>query len=161
MSLRLRIVGVGKVRERFWQAGIAEYSKRLAPYARLELLSVAEEALPEKPAAAAEAAVLEREGQRLLRAVEAGQVLAVLDVAGRGMSSEQFAAWIAQRAVEGQGSFAFVIGGSLGLAPAVRARADLLLSLGPMTFPHEMVPVLLLEQLYRACRINAGEPYHR
>ena len=161
MSLRLRIVGAGKVRERFWQAAMAEYQKRLPAYARLEIGAVADEPVPERLSAAEAVAVKEREGQRLLRALDPGQVVVALDGRGTTMSSEGFAAWLAERALAGQSSLAFVIGGTLGLADAVLARADLKLSLGPMTFPHQMVPVLLLEQIYRACRINAGEPYHK
>lgn len=161
MSLRIRIVGAGKIRERFWLDAMAEYQKRLSAYARVEVVAVADEPVPERVSAAEAAAIKEREGQRLLRAMDPGQAVVALDLRGATMSSEAFAAWLAERAVAGQGSFAFVVGGTLGLADSVLARADLRLSLGPMTFPHQMVPLLLLEQIYRACRINAGEPYHR
>lgn len=158
--MRLRIVLAGKIKERYLQQGVAEYLRRLRVYARVELAEVGDEPVPDRAAAADLARLREREAERLLRAVPAGDYLVALDAAGRSFSSEALAAWLTDRAVYSEPNLSFAIGGTTGLAPAVRDGAQLVLSLGPMTFPHQMVPLLLLEQIYRAFRIQRNEPYH-
>lgn len=161
MGLRIRILMVGRVKESYLQAAIAEYLKRLGPYAKVDLVSVPDEPTPDGAATALEEQVKAREGERLLKAIEPGQFVVALDGRGQMQSSEEFAAFLAERGLRGQSNLAFVIGGSLGLAPEVLKRADFRLSLGRMTFLHQMVPMILLEQVYRAFKINRGEPYHK
>lgn len=159
--MRIKILLAGRVRERYLQEGMAEYLKRLGPYARVELVQLPDEPVPERAAAAELAGARQREGERILKALDDGAYLVALDLQGRQLSSEEFAAFLRERAVRGEPNLAFAIGGSTGLAPAVLERARLRLCLGRMTFPHVLVPLLLLEQLYRGFRINAGEPYHK
>ncbi|MFO7173557.1 MAG: 23S rRNA (pseudouridine(1915)-N(3))-methyltransferase RlmH [Bacillota bacterium] len=159
--MRIRILIAGKVRERYLQEGAGEYLKRLRPYARVEMVELQDEPLPEGASPGELARVREREGERLLRALKEDEYLVALDIRGRQFSSEEFSLWLQERALRGESSLAFAIGGTTGLAPAVLERARLRLSLGLMTFPHQMVPLLLLEQIYRGFKIAAGEPYHR
>lgn len=157
--MRIKVLLVGKVREKYLRDGINEYLKRLGPYAKVELVQLADEPMPEKATAAEEEQGRGREGARLLKA--AAGYLVALDLRGEQYSSEQFAAFLAERALRGQSRLSFLIGGSTGLAPEVTRQAGHLLSLGAMTLPHQMVPLVLLEQLYRSFKINAGEPYHK
>lgn len=159
--LRIRLVTVGKVKERYLQDGIQEYLKRLGPYARVELVTLPDEPIPENASPAQEEQVKQREGERILRTLDAGQHVVVLDGRGRNLSSEELAEFLSERALRGEPNLAFVIGGSLGLDDAVLQRADTKLSLGRMTFLHQMVPMILLEQIYRGFKINRGEKYHK
>lgn len=159
--LRIRLVTVGKVRERYLQEGIQEYLKRLGPYAKVEVVTLPDEPIPDNAAPAQEQQVKQREGERILRALDPGQHVVILDQQGRNWSSEELAEFLAERALRGDSSLAFVIGGSLGLAGAVLERADSKLSLGRMTLLHQMVPMILLEQIYRGFKINRGEKYHK
>lgn len=152
---------VGKVKEKYMIAGIAEYIKRLGPYTRTELITLADEATPDGASAAQEEQTRAREGQRILKALEPEQFVVALDGRGEMLSSEGLAAFLEERALRGQPQVSFVIGGSLGLSPEVLLRSDLRLSLGKMTFLHQMVPLILLEQIYRGFKINRGEPYHK
>jgi len=158
--MRITIVVVGKIKEPYLAAGIGEYAKRLAPFCRLATIEVAEEKMPDNPSLAEKAAVLAKEGERILRAVRPGSHLTVLDLAGGQLSSEDFAARLAALALAGASDLTFVIGGAFGLAPAVAAAARERLSFSKMTFTHQMIRLLLLEQLYRAFKISRGEPYH-
>lgn len=159
--MRIRIISVGKVKERYLQMGMQEYLKRLGPFAKVELVSLPDEAIPDGASAAEEEQVKRREGERLLKAIDPGQHVIVLDLGGRNLSSEELAEFLAERALRGEPNLAFVIGGSLGLDEAVLKRADTKLSLGRMTFLHQMVPLILLEQIYRGFKINRGEKYHK
>lgn len=138
-----------------------EYLKRLSPFARVELVSVADEPTPDGASTAQEEQIKGREGERILKLLDPGQVVVVLEIQGQVWSSEELAAFVSERGVRGESSLAFVIGGSLGLASEVLQRANYRLSLGRMTLPHQMVPMILLEQIYRAFKINRGEPYHK
>jgi len=158
--MHITIVAVGKIKEKYLTAGIDEFRKRLGPYCRLEIIEIDEERMPNAPSAADKAKALEREGERLLKQVRAGSHLIVLDVAGRQCSSEEFAGKIALLGVEGSSDITFAIGGAFGLAPAVLAAAKERLSFSKMTFTHQMVRFFLVEQIYRAFKINRGEPYH-
>jgi 23S rRNA (pseudouridine1915-N3)-methyltransferase len=156
--LKLKVLMVGKIKERYLQEGIREYLKRLGPYARVELHHVAEEpAVDPSPAQAEQART--REGERLLRAME--DYVVTLDQRGEQLSSEEIAQLLHVRALHGQPQITFVIGGSTGLAPAVLQKSHMTLSFGRLTYLHQMMPLLLLEQLYRAFKINQGEPYHK
>jgi 23S rRNA (pseudouridine1915-N3)-methyltransferase len=158
--MRLRIVCIGKIKEKYLQAGIAEFVKRLAPYAKLEVIELDEERMPENPSEADRAKALEREGERLLKQVKEGSDLILLDVFGKNLSSEELAERFSTLAVSGQSDITFVIGGAFGVSPELRKAANLRLSFSRMTFTHQMVRLLLVEQIYRAFKINRGEPYH-
>lgn len=158
--MRIGIVAVGKLKERYLQDGVAEYVKRLAPYCRLEITEVPEAHMPAAPSAAEKEQTLAREGEHLLCRVRPGSKLVALDVAGEQWSSEELAARIAAWGTAGDSDITFVIGGAFGLAPAVRAAAAVRLSFSPMTFTHQMIRLLLVEQIYRAFKIIRGEPYH-
>ncbi|MBN1192598.1 MAG: 23S rRNA (pseudouridine(1915)-N(3))-methyltransferase RlmH [Coriobacteriia bacterium] len=154
--MRLDIICVGKLKERYWQDAAAEYLKRLTPYARVEIAEV-----PDRDVTADKERALEAEGAGLLRAIPDGATVVVLEIGGQARSSEGFAEWLETQGIQGRSHVAFVIGGAAGLNAEVLSRADERLSLGPMTLPHQLARVVLLEQLYRAFRIMRGEPYHR
>ena len=158
--MKIRIVAVGKLKEKYLREGVAEYEKRLAPFASVELLETREEYMAENPSEAQRQQTLAKEGERLLRLVPERSFLIVLDVKGKLLSSEALAKELALRALQGQSDLTFLIGGAFGLSPAVRDRADLRISFSPMTFTHQMVRLLLYEQIYRAFKINRGEKYH-
>jgi len=159
--VRIRVVLVGRVKEKYLQAGMQEYLKRLGPYARVEFDSLQDDPVPDGPSAAQEEQVKAREGERILKTLEPSSFVIALDALGQNLSSEELSRFLEERALRGQSSLSFVIGGSLGLAPGVLQRADYRLSLGRMTFLHQMVPLLLLEQVYRGFKISRGEPYHK
>ncbi|MFC2287668.1 MAG: 23S rRNA (pseudouridine(1915)-N(3))-methyltransferase RlmH [Selenomonas sp.] len=158
--MKIRIVAVGKLKEKYLREGVAEYEKRLAPFASVELLETREEYMAENPSEAQRQQTLAKEGERLLRLVPERSFLIVLDVKGKLLSSEALAKELASRALQGQSDLTFLIGGAFGLSEAVRERADLRISFSPMTFTHQMVRLLLYEQIYRAFKINRGEKYH-
>lgn len=158
--MKIRIVAVGKLKEKYLREGVAEYAKRLAPFASVELLETREEYMAENPSEAQRQQTLAKEGERLLRLVPERSFLIVLDVKGKLLSSEALAKELAALALQGQSDLTFLIGGAFGLSPAVRDRADLRISFSPMTFTHQMVRLLLYEQIYRAFKINRGEKYH-
>jgi len=158
MPAKITIVAVGRLKERYWREAADEYRRRLTPYANVHIAEVADRDLSRD-----ESGAIAAEGADVLRALQvagSSHVIA-LDVGGRQVSSEGLAEWLAEHALNGRSSIAFFIGGAGGLAPDVLARADERISLGPMTLPHQMARVVLLEQLYRAFRIMRGEPYHR
>ncbi len=159
--MRIRVVLVGRVKEKYLQAGIQEYLKRLGPYGRVALESLQDEPVPDGASPAQEEQVKVREGERILKTLEPDSYVIALDARGENLSSEELARFLDERGLRGQSSLSFVIGGSLGLAPAVLQRADYRLSLGRMTFLHQMVPMMLLEQIYRGFKISRGEPYHK
>ena len=158
--MKIRIVAVGKLKEKYLREGVAEYEKRLAPFASVELRETREEYMAENPSEAQRQETLAKEGERLLRLVPEKSFLIVLDVKGKLLSSEVLAKELASLALQGQSDLTFLIGGAFGLSQAVRERADLRISFSPMTFTHQMVRLLLYEQIYRAFKINRGEKYH-
>lgn len=155
------IAAVGKLKETYLIAGVNEYKKRLSPYAKIEIIEVADEKTPERASLLEEERIKEREGERLLAHIPDSAYVIALAIEGKMKSSEQFAAHLDELATYGQSNIAFVIGGSLGLSRRVMARADEALSFSKMTFPHQLMRLILLEQIYRAFRINRGEPYHK
>ena len=159
--MQIRVVAVGKIKEKFLQDGIAEYEKRLRPYVKLQVVEIAEEKRPASTSPATELAAKEKEGERILAAIPEGSYVIALDVNGQSWSSEELAASLSERELSVQNQTAFVIGGDLGLSPAVLARSNLRLALSMMTFTHPMARLLLLEQVYRSFRILRGEPYHK
>lgn len=155
--MRLTLVVVGKLKERFWREAAEEYLKRLRPYADVRVAEVADR----DPGRGGVARALAEEGADIVKSLPETAHVIALDVAGTQLSSEQFAEKLERLTVEGRGAVAFVIGGSHGIDAPVLARADERLSLGPMTLPHNLARVVLLEQVYRAFRIRRGEPYHK
>jgi len=159
--MNIQIIGVGKIREKYIKDGLNEFLKRIGPYADIILNEVADERAPERLSEREEAQVKAREGERLLRLIKPGQVIIALDSGGQPVSSKQLAEKIDIWALEGKSNLVFIIGGSLGLHNDVISAADFVLSFGRMTFPHQLMRLILLEQIYRAFRINRGEPYHK
>ncbi|MGI5839368.1 MAG: 23S rRNA (pseudouridine(1915)-N(3))-methyltransferase RlmH [bacterium] len=159
--MRYNIIAVGKVREKYLQRGIAEYAKRLSAYGRVTFTEIPDESIPDHASAKEEIAVLEKEGERILRQLKLGKFTIALAIEGEAMTSEAFAAYLADLGIQGRSDVNFIIGGSLGLAPAVLAAADIRLSFSHFTFPHQMMRLILLEQLYRAHKIIQGETYHK
>ena len=158
--MKITIVCAGKIKEKYLSAGIAEFLKRLKPYAQVEIREIHEEKMPEDPSPAEKEQVLAREGEKLLKLVPGGSYLYVLDVYGALKSSEQLAEEINALGLRGRSSITFLIGGAFGLSKEVRAKADARISFSPMTFTHQMVRLRLVEQIYRAFKINRGEKYH-
>lgn len=154
--MKILLVVVGKLKERFWREAAEEYLKRLVPYATVRVVEIAD-----RDSGRDEARALAEEGADILRAIPDGTHVIALEVGGRQLSSEKFSARLDDLGLQGRSNVAFVVGGSVGLAPPVLARADERLSLGPMTLPHNLARVVLLEQVYRAFRISRGEPYHK
>jgi len=154
--VRLTLIAVGRLKERYWREAADEYLKRLGPYATVRVAEI-----DDRDSGRDAARALAEEGADILRAVPEGAHVITLEIGGKQRSSEQFAARLAALALDGRSSVAFVIGGSVGLSAEVLARADERMSFGPMTLPHNMARVVLLEQIYRAFRINRGEPYHK
>lgn len=159
--MQIQIVCVGKLKEKYWVGAIEEYSKRLGGYARLEIRELPDEKTPDSMSPAEEEQVRVREGERILAALKPDALVVALAIDGETWTSEQLASVMDKQAVYGGGSISFVIGGSLGLSPAVLSRADKKLSFGRMTYPHQLMRVILLEQVYRGFKINRGEPYHK
>ncbi|MFA6075329.1 MAG: 23S rRNA (pseudouridine(1915)-N(3))-methyltransferase RlmH [Negativicutes bacterium] len=158
--MKISIVAIGKIKEKYLRDGIAEYLKRLTLYCKLDIVELAEERMPENPGDKEKAACLEKEGERILQNVRVGSVCIVLDVAGKNLASEQLAAELDRCGICGQSDITFVIGGAFGLSRVVRARAEILLSFSKMTFTHQMIRLLLVEQIYRAFKIIRREKYH-
>lgn len=156
--MRFTIVAVGRLKERFWADACAEYLKRLQPYAKTAVVEVVD---VDPAKAGGEEAGLQREGQAILKALSERAHVVLLAIDGKQRSSEGLAARLDELGLSGKSDVAFVIGGSCGVSGEVRARADETLSFGPITMPHNLARVVLLEQLYRACKISRGEPYHK
>lgn len=156
--MRYAVVAVGKLKEKFWVQACAEYVKRLGAYAKVEMREVAD--IDPARAGGIEASRA-REGQEILAAIPARSHVILLAIDGKQRSSEQFSAHLDELALRGKSDLTFVIGGSDGVSPEVRARANETFSFGPITLPHNLARVVLLEQLYRACKISRGEPYHK
>ncbi|WP_424767756.1 23S rRNA (pseudouridine(1915)-N(3))-methyltransferase RlmH [Paenibacillus sp. sgz302251] len=159
--MHIQIAAVGKLKEKYLVLGIAEYAKRLGPYVKLTLTEVPDEKAPETMSSAEEAIVREREGERLLAQLKPEAHVVALTLEGELWSSEDLAGQLDKLATYGRSHVAFVIGGSNGLAPAVLKRAQQKLSFGRMTLPHQLMRLVLVEQIYRAVKINRGEPYHK
>jgi 23S rRNA (pseudouridine1915-N3)-methyltransferase len=158
---KVTVLCVGKLKEKFYTDASAEYAKRLSRFCRLEILELPEERLPESPSPAQIEAALAREAEAIRARLPAAALLIALCVEGAQRSSEELARLIAGWANQGDSHLVFLIGGSFGLHPAIKAQAQLRLSMSPMTFPHHLARVMLLEQIYRAYQINAGSRYHK
>ena len=159
--MRIRIVCIGKLKERYWSEAVEEYSKRLSRYCELEIVQLKEARLPDRASLADEQNVIFEEGQSILKNLKEGSQVITLEIKGKELSSEGLAAYLGELQLEGKSDLTFVIGGSLGLSEQVSARADFRLSFSRMTFPHQMMRVILLEQIYRAFKILRNETYHK
>ncbi|MGI6345472.1 MAG: 23S rRNA (pseudouridine(1915)-N(3))-methyltransferase RlmH [Bacillota bacterium] len=159
--MQFTIIAVGNLREKHWQAAAAEYLKRLRPYAKVKVIEIGEERVRDEGSPALIEQALRREAERIEKALPAGGSLIALDVQGRGMSSEELAAHLEQAENLGRGQFTFLIGGSYGLHQSLLEQAALRLSFSQFTFPHQLMRVILLEQLYRAMKIIRREAYHK
>lgn len=159
--MKITILTVGKIKEKYFTAAITEYTKRLSRYCKLEIIEVQDEKTPDKAPDAINRQIKDKEGERLLAHVKDDSYVIALAIQGTELSSEQLAQKMDQLALNGKSHIIFIIGGSLGLSDAVLKRADYQLSFSPMTFPHQLMRVILQEQIYRAFKINAGEPYHK
>lgn len=159
--MNITIIGVGKVKESFMVKAIDEYVKRLSRYCKLNIIEVSDEKAPENLSEKEMEQVKGAEGENILKHVREGMYVIALDIQGKMLSSEELADKMEQLGLQGNSSVAFIIGGSLGLSNDVRKRADFRLSFSPMTFPHQLMRVILLEQIYRGFRIMKNEPYHK
>ena len=159
--MKITLVTVGKIKEKFFEDAIKEYSKRLSRYCKLEILQVADEKTPEGASEAVELQIKEKEGQRILSLIRDDAYVIALAIEGKMLDSEELAERIEKLGVSGISQIVFVIGGSLGLSAQVMKRADYALSFSRMTFPHQLMRVILLEQIYRSFRIRNNEPYHK
>ena len=159
--MKITIVCVGKLKEKFYRDAVEEYAKRLGKYCKLEILEVADEKTPEGASPVEEEKILQKEAARILERLREDAFVCTLEIAGKKLSSEGLADWMKRLTVGSTSHISFVIGGSLGLHSSVRNRADFSLSFSDMTFPHQLMRVILCEQIYRAFRIINGEPYHK
>lgn len=157
----IQIVAVGKLKEKYLVQGIAEYAKRLGPYVKLQMTEVPDEKAPESMSAAEELQMIAKEGDRILAQVKADTHVIALAIEGQMWSSEDLAQQLDKLGTYGTSHICFIIGGSCGLADSVLRRAQQRLSFSRMTFPHQLMRLVLVEQVYRAIKINRGEPYHK
>lgn len=159
--MKITILCVGKIKENFYRDAVEEYRKRLSRYCRTEIIEVEDEKTPDKAGPALEEQIKNREGERLLAKLREDAYVITLEIAGEKMDSEAFASLLEKTAVSGKSHIQFVIGGSLGLSKAVSDRANRKISFSDLTFPHQLMRVILCEQIYRCYRIINGEPYHK
>lgn len=159
--MKIKIVTVGKLKEKYLKDGIAEYSKRLSRFANLEMIELADEKTPDRASDSENQKILELEGTRILSKIGDRDFVIVLAIEGKSLSSEEFSKQLEQAPINGFSTLTFVIGGSLGLSPQVKKRANLSISFGRLTLPHQLMRLVLVEQIYRAFTIQQGSPYHK
>lgn len=159
--MKITLATVGKIKEKYLEDAVGEYSKRLSRYCKLEILQVPDEKTPDNASEALEFQIKEKEGDRLLTQIREDAYVIALAIDGKMLDSEQLAEKIGQLGVNGVSQIVFVIGGSLGLSKKVLERANYTLSFSKMTFPHQLMRVILLEQVYRSYRILNHQPYHK
>lgn len=158
--MKIKIVTVGKLKEKYLKDGIAEYSKRLSRFANLEMIELADEKTPDRASDSENQKILELEGTRILSKIGDRDFVIVLAIEGKTLSSEEFSKQLEQAPINGFSTLTFIIGGSLGLSPQVKKRANLSISFGRLTLPHQLMRLVLVEQIYRAFTIQQGSPYH-
>ena len=159
--MKITVITVGKIKEKYLKDAIAEYSKRLSRYCKLEILEVADEKTPDGVSEIVEENIREKEGERILKLIKEDAYVITLEISGKMLTSEELADRIETLGIQGKSHLVFVIGGSIGLGREVLRRSDYALSFSKMTFPHQLMRVILLEQIYRSYRIINGEPYHK
>ena len=159
--MKIKIVTVGKLKEKYLNDGIAEYSKRISRFAAVEMIELADEKTPDRASDSENEKILDLEGNRILSKIGDREFVVVLAIEGKTLSSEEFSKQLEQASINGYSTLTFVIGGSLGLSPQVKNRANLSLSFGRLTLPHQLMRLVLVEQIYRAFTIQQGSPYHK
>lgn len=159
--MKITLITVGKIKEKYLKDAIAEYSKRLSKYCKLEIIEVADEKTPDQASENVEQQIRKKEGERILRYVKEDAYVITLEIGGTMLDSVAFAKKIETLGVQGKSHIIFIIGGSIGLGEDVLKRSDYRLSFSKMTFPHQLMRVILLEQVYRSYRIIEGAPYHK
>lgn len=159
--MKITVITVGKIKEKYLKDAIAEYSKRLSKYCKLEIVEVADEKTPDNASETAWNAIRDKEADRILKFIKDDAYIITLEIGGRMLSSEELAEKIEKLGIQGTSHIVFVIGGSIGLGRSVLNKSDFALSFSKMTFPHQLMRVILLEQVYRSYRIINGEPYHK
>ena len=159
--MKIKIVTVGKLKEKYLKDGIAEYSKRISRFAKLEMIELTDEKTPDKASEIENQKILETEGARILSKIGERDFVLVLAIEGKTFSSEEFSKQLEEASIKGYSTLTFIIGGSLGLAPSVKNRANLSVSFGRLTLPHQLMRLVLVEQIYRAFTIQQGFPYHK
>lgn len=159
--MKIKVVTVGKLKEKYLKDGISEYSKRISRFAKLEMIELADEKTPDRASESENQKILEIEGQRILSKVGDRDFVIVLAIEGRTFSSEEFSKQLEEASIKGFSTLTFIIGGSLGLSSAVKNRANLSVSFGRLTLPHQLMRLVLAEQIYRAFTIQQGSPYHK
>ena len=159
--MKIKIVTVGKLKEKYLKDGIAEYTKRISRFAKLEMIELTDEKTPDKASELENQKILETEGERILSKVGERDFVVVLAIEGKILSSEEFSKQLEQASIKGYSTLTFIIGGSLGLAPVVKNRANLSVSFGRLTLPHQLMRLVVVEQIYRAFTIQQGSPYHK
>ena len=158
--MKIKIVTVGKLKEKYLKDGIAEYSKRISRFAAVEMIELTDEKTPDRASDSENEKILNLEGNRILTKIGDREFVVVLAIEGKTLSSEEFSKQLEQASINGYSTLTFVIGGSLGLSPQVKNRANLSLSFGRLTLPHQLMRLVLVEQIYRAFTIQQGSPYH-
>ena len=159
--MKITVITVGKIKEKYLKDAIAEYTKRLSKYCKLEIIEVADEKTPDNASEVVEDAIRSKEAERILKYVKEDAYVITLEINGKQLSSEELAEKIDKLGVQGTSHIIFIIGGSIGLGEEVLKKSDFALSFSKMTFPHQLMRVILLEQIYRSYRIINGEPYHK
>jgi 23S rRNA (pseudouridine1915-N3)-methyltransferase len=159
--MNISIICVGKIKEKYLRDAIAEYSKRLSRYCKLEIVEVQDEKTPDNASEKEEIEIKNKEGKAILKHIKNGMYVVSLDLKGKMLTSEELSTFISELGVQGCGQLALIIGGSLGISKEVLERADYSLCFSKMTFPHQLMRVILLEQVYRGYRIMKREPYHK
>ena len=159
--MKIKLVTVGKLKEKYLKDGIAEYSKRISRFAAVEMIELADEKTPDRASDSENEKILDLEGNRILSKIGDREFVVVLAIEGKTLSSEEFSKQLEQASINGYSTLTFVIGGSLGLSPQVKNRANLSLSFGRLTLPHQLMRIVLVEQIYRAFTIQQGSPYHK
>ena len=159
--MKIKVVTVGKLKEKYLKDGIAEYSKRISRFAKLEMIELADEKTQDKASESENQKILEIEGQRILSKVGDRDFVIALAIEGRTFSSEEFSKQLEEASIKGFSTLTFIIGGSLGLSSALKKRANLSVSFGLLTLPHQLMRLVLVEQIYRAFTIQQGSPYHK
>lgn len=159
--MKITVITVGKIKEKYLKDAIAEYSKRLSKYCKLEIVEVADEKTPDNASEVVEDSIRSKEAERILKYVKDDAYIVTLEIGGKQLSSEELADKIDKLGVQGTSHIIFIIGGSIGLGKEVLAKSNYALSFSKMTFPHQLMRVILLEQVYRSYRIINGEPYHK
>lgn len=159
--MKIKIVTVGKLKEKYLKDGIAEYSKRISRFATVEMIELADEKTPDRASDSENAKILYVEGNRILSKIGEREFVVVLAIEGKTLSSEEFSKQLEQASINGSSTLTFVIGGSLGLSKEVKKRANLSVSFGRLTLPHQLMRLVLVEQIYRVFTIQQGSPYHK